>query len=341
MSSQLEKKMRIMGLSTSIANSKDVAEWMGITQANTFNFHPSVRPVSLEIHIQGFDNNNRESRLLSMTKPTFESISKYSKNKAAIVFCSDRKQTRLMALDLISLGTISDESTSLVSEDSERRDKRGRSMFLSVPKEQVADLLDMVKEEGLKYVLQFGVGFLHDGLLNHDKNIVRELFNGGIIQVLVVTYNLCWEISDLYSYLAVVVDPERYDGQEHRFVEYSIPVMLQMMGRTSRPAIDDSGKFIVFCHTPKKEYFKKFLYESFPVESHLDHFLHDHLNAEIIAQTIESKHDAIDWITWTFLYRRITQNPNYYNLQVNLRTLNINFYSQYLEMLLMIICPNF
>jgi pre-mRNA-splicing helicase BRR2 len=43
--------------------------------------------------------------------------------------------------------------------------------------------------------------------------------------------------------------------------------------------------------------------------------LHDHLNAEIVSQIIETKHDAIDWITWTFYYRRLTKNPNYYNLQ--------------------------
>lgn len=52
------------------------------------------------------------------------------------------------------------------------------------------------------------------------------------------------------------------------------------------------------------------------VESHLDHYLHDHFVAEIVTRTIENKQDAVDYLTWTFYYRRLGQNPNYYNMQV-------------------------
>lgn len=38
---------------------------------------------------------------------------------------------------------------------------------------------------------------------------------------------------------------------------------------------------LLLCHGPKKEYYKKFLFEPYPVESHLDAFLHDHLAAEV------------------------------------------------------------
>lgn len=72
---------------------------------------------------------------------------------------------------------------------------------------------------------------------------------------------------------------------------------------------------MILCQSSKKDFFKKFLYEPLPVESHLDHCLHDHFNAEIVTKTIENKQDAVDYLTWTFLYRRMTQNPNYYNLQ--------------------------
>lgn len=70
------------------------------------------------------------------------------------------------------------------------------------------------------------------------------------------------------------------------------------------------------CHTPRKEYYKKFLYEAFPVESHLDHALADHLNAEIVSRNVTSQQAAMDFLTWTFYYRRLAQNPNYYNMPV-------------------------
>lgn len=57
---EIEKRTRIVALSTSIANAKDVANWLGIVYpTNCFNFHPSVRPTPLQIHIQGFDHNNK------------------------------------------------------------------------------------------------------------------------------------------------------------------------------------------------------------------------------------------------------------------------------------------
>jgi pre-mRNA-splicing helicase BRR2 len=69
------------------------------------------------------------------------------------------------------------------------------------------------------------------------------------------------------------------------------------------------------CQSSKTEFLRKFLSEPLPVESHLDHCLQDHFNAEIVSKSISKKQDSIDYLTWTFFYRRITQNPNYYNLQ--------------------------
>jgi pre-mRNA-splicing helicase BRR2 len=105
-----------------------------------------------------------------------------------------------------------------------------------------------------------------------------------------------------------------YEGKERRFVDYSITDIMQMVGLAGRPGEDGVGKSVLLCYAPKKDNLKKLMHDPLPIESHLDRYLHDHLNAEVVTKTIENKQDAVDYLTWTFFYRRLAQNPNYYNL---------------------------
>jgi replicative superfamily II helicase len=43
-----------------------------------------------------------------------------------------------------------------------------------------------------------------------------------------------------------------------------------MIGRAGRPQFDDSGVAMVYVQDIKKNFYKKFLYEPFPVESRFD-----------------------------------------------------------------------
>ena len=101
-SSQIERKIRIVALSSSVANSKDLGQWLGASTHGLFSFHPNVRPVPLELHIQGFTITHTPSRLVAMIKPVYHSICKYSPKRPAIIFVPSRKQTRLTAVDLLT-----------------------------------------------------------------------------------------------------------------------------------------------------------------------------------------------------------------------------------------------
>ncbi|XP_057451214.1 DExH-box ATP-dependent RNA helicase DExH12-like [Lotus japonicus] len=297
--SQVENKIRIVALSTSLANAKDLGEWIGATSHGLFNFPPGVRPVPLEIHIQGIDIANFEARMQAMTKPTYTAIVQHAKNgKPALVFVPTRKHVRLTAVDLITYS----------GADS------GEKPFLLRSIEEIDPFLNKISDEMLKVTLREGVGYLHEGLNSLDQDIVTQLFEAGWIQVCVLSSSMCWGLA-LSAHLVVVMGTQYYDGRENAQSDYPVTDLLQMMGHASRPLVDNSGKCVILCHAPRKEYYKKFLYEAFPVESHLHHFLHDNLNAEIVAGIVENKQDAVDYLTWTFMYRRLTQNPNYYNLQ--------------------------
>ncbi|XP_074274813.1 DExH-box ATP-dependent RNA helicase DExH12-like [Silene latifolia] len=303
--SQVENKIRIVALSTSLANAKDLGEWIGATSHGLFNFPPGVRPVPLEIHIQGVDIANFEARMQAMTKPTYTAIVQHAIverrkiHKPAIVYVPTRKHASLTALDLVAYTP---------------GESKEEPLFLLHFLEELEPFTDKIKDPTLKTTLRAGVGFLHEGLCSTDQDIVSQLFEAGWIQVCVMTSSMCWGVP-LLAHLVVVMGTQHYDGRENAHTDYPVTDLLQMMGHASRPLLDKSGKCVILCHAPRKEYYKKFLYEAFPVESHLHHYLHDNLNAEIVVGVVESKQDAVDYLTWTFMYRRLTQNPNYYNLQ--------------------------
>jgi replicative superfamily II helicase len=67
--------------------------------------------------------------------------------------------------------------------------------------------------------------------------------------------------------------------------------------------------------------------EALPLESKLADNLHDFLNSEVASGTITSKQEAVDWLTLTFLFRRLGPNPNFYNLASRLPAEINNFIS--------------
>lgn len=52
-------------------------------------------------------------------------------------------------------------------------------------------------------------------------------------------------------------------------MDFPITDVLQMMGRAGRPQYDKHGVAVIMVHEPKKSFYRKFLYEPFPVESSL------------------------------------------------------------------------
>ncbi|PZC71643.1 hypothetical protein B5X24_HaOG212854 [Helicoverpa armigera] len=146
------------------------------------------------------------------------------------------------------------------------------------------------------------------------RRLVQQLLESGAIQLCVVAAELAWALA-AHVHTVIVADTHVYNGKLHAYEQYPISTVLQMVGRACRPLEDQQAVAVLMCVQHHKTFFTKLLNDCLPLESHLDHRLHDHMNAEIVTKTIENKQDAVDYLTWTFLYRRLTQNPNYYNLQ--------------------------
>jgi len=243
-----------------------------------------------------------------------------------------------------------------------------RTQFLAMRDEDLQPILAQLRDENLKLSLPFGIGLHHAGLVDTDRRLVEELFvnrkiqarrptrrraaragrvradrsgghEGGRLlaarrQVLIATSTLAWGVNSP-THLVVIKGTEFFDAKAHRYVDMPITDVLQMMGRAGRPQYDDSGIAVVFVHDVKKNFYKKFLYEPFPVgwpdgpcprraprrgaaQRRAAGRERERVGwcrpRQVVAGTIQSRQDALDYLHWTFYYRRVLMNPSYYGL---------------------------
>ncbi|KAH9830081.1 Sec63-domain-containing protein [Rhodofomes roseus] len=297
-SAQTELKTRIVACGVSLANARDLGEWMGAPSHAIFNFPPSARPLDMDIHLQSFNIPHFPSLMIGMSKPAYLAILEYSPTKPVIIFVPSRRQCQLTADDILTHCGADDDS----------------NRFLNIEEADLQPHLDHISDPGLVETLKHGIGYYHEALSKQDKKIVERLFQSGAIQVLIASKDTAWNLP-VASYMVIIMGVQFYEGKEHRYVDYPVMDVLQMLGRACRPMEDDKSRCVLMCQQTRKDFYKKFLAEGLPIESHLPtHMLHDYFLAEIAVKTIENKQDAMDILTWTYFYRRMTQNPNYYNL---------------------------
>ncbi|KAL9092972.1 MAG: hypothetical protein Q9159_000596 [Coniocarpon cinnabarinum] len=292
-----ESDLRIIGLSVPLSNGRDVGEWLGARKHNIFNFAPNKRPIPIELHIQSFSIPHFPSMMLAMARPAYQSIVQHASDKPSMVFVSGRKQVRRTALDILGC---------CIADDAEDR-------FLYTSIGEIQRVLDRVKEPALAESLTHGIGYHHEALSVFDKQAVRYLFQQGAIQVVIASRDCCWEI-DFNAHLVVVMGTQFFDGHEHRYVDYPIAEVLQMFGRSGRSGVDRMSRGVLMVPSVKRDYYRKFLNEALPIESHLPSYLHDAFVSEISTKMIASNQDAVDWTTYTYFYRRLLANPSFYGL---------------------------
>ena len=116
----------------------------------------------------------------------------------------------------------------------------------------------------LKDTLVNGVAYLHEGLSDIESLTVQQLFQAGIVQVIVISRSLAWSLT-ISAYLVIVMDTQYYNGkvgivnftvvllfitsplhitlpiQIHSYEDYAISDVLQMVGQANRPLVDDDS----------------------------------------------------------------------------------------------------
>ena len=289
MRSMMISGMRIFGLAHAcVSNLADLSSWLGVSGGNfAFNFPPFARASSLEVHMHGVDVFNRTIRQSAMLRPLFNLVSK-ARDQVVIV-ATDKRQTRLVAADLVIQRDIHrfDTNLELITEYA--------SLFSS--------------EDALAVSIQHGIGYIHNAMSEKEKWNMIALYQSKAIQLLIVSFDLLWTLdtNSVRASTVVVVDTNYYSASEQQFVDYKAVDFLRILSFAT-------DKVFVFTVSSRRDFYKKFINEPLMIESGLDILTSDFVNAEISNGSIKSRQECIDWITWTLYYRRLTGNPNFYSL---------------------------
>ena len=263
-------------------NGNDVGEWIGATSDSLFNFHPSARPVPLEIFSEGVVRMESIQTL----------ITQHAKNEEHILVYVPTKENIEEAFEILI--------SCLHAEPRELTIQQQEAFEAAVCK--ISDLK-------LQLVLTVGVAFLHEGLKNDDCEVIIRLFEAGLIRLCMLSSGMCWSVS-LSAPLVVLIDTDLFD---YYGPNYPITDLLRMTGQAGRQSIDSVGKVLILCPQGKKSCYNIFLNEVLPLESNLHHCLPDTLNARVVAGIIKNIRDGVNYLAETFLCRRLHKNPSYYD----------------------------
>jgi len=226
---ELVPQAQILGLSATIKNAKELAEWLHaellISDYRPVELHEGLY---LNSKIQFYGKSGYE--LNEHLQPE-HSIFDNTKNldKQALYFVSSRRNAESLAENLATFNRKN-------STDKTRLFKLSQEILdvLEIPTRQCKKLSECIRN---------GIAFHHAGLLFKQKKLIEENFKSGIIDAIVATPTLAFGVN-LPAFRVIIRDIKRYySGYGSRF----IPVLeyKQFCGRCGRPQYDEWGESIL------------------------------------------------------------------------------------------------
>ncbi|MEQ2307495.1 ATP-dependent DNA helicase MER3 [Ameca splendens] len=291
--------MRFVAVSATIPNISDIADWLsnGSEPAMYLSMDESHRPVKLWKVVLGFPCSGTQTEFkfdLSLNYKMANIIQTYADQKPTLVFCSTRKGAQ--------------QSAAVLAKDA-------RFIMNFEHKRRLMKYTNSVLDSKLRDLMMLGVGYHHAGVDVSDRKLVEEAFTLGDLPVLFTTRTLAMGVN-LPAHLVVIKSTTQYVAGSCE--EYSEADILQMIGRAGRPQFDTSATAVIMTKVQTREKYMKLMNGMEIIESSLHSHLMEHLNAEIVLQTISDVNMALDWIRSTFLYIRAIKNPSHYGFSANL-----------------------
>ncbi|KAH7825363.1 putative RNA helicase-related protein required for pre-mRNA splicing, related [Monocercomonoides exilis] len=159
-----------------------------------------------------------------------------------------------------------------------------------------------------------GVALLYDGQPPAVQQTLRFLYRAGFLRLLILPHSHAGLLGAERAKLVVVAGATVFDTHARRQVDLPPTDLYQILGRAGRYGCDDRADVCVLLQMSKREVYRRFVNDPLPIESQLPMQLEDILNTQIAASSIVDVGGAVNYLTWTYLYRRLTQNPILYGI---------------------------
>lgn len=228
----------------------------------------------LDIHIISMPQQHLPSLVLAGTRRCLD------KSSRVVVFVEDYRQAKQTALDLSAL----------------------KSTDCDVP-------IDVHDDKVLKETLPKGVVYLHEEMPSDLKNNILEAVERGDIMHVAMSRESIWSVScnQLSFDHVVILGTGQFVPQRNAVVEYQQHEIVRMM--------QFANKSVMIITMKSREYLYHRM-RPLVCESGLRtaDLLSDHLNSAIANRSVQNRQDAVDLLTWTWMYRRLIDNPNYYGM---------------------------
>ncbi|KAL6450180.1 BRR2 Pre-mRNA-splicing helicase BRR2 [Candida maltosa Xu316] len=295
MTSQWEDySLRVVGLSSPILNCRDVADWLGISKSEIYNFPSQSRQNTInEIKLTVDDQDNHVKM--------FKELSKLNTGlKKSVVFCSTYKK----AVELAQL-----TMQRMESEDWRKVDLLKLNKYIS-----------KVQDPVLKELLAKGIALYYTGMSRVDQLIVERLFELNSLGVLYCTKDTCQFAPSGDN--VMIVGTSYYEGYEHRYIDYTLNEIFEMIG-----CCHNDGTVHIYTSQQMVDFYGGFIDLGLPVESLLPNALHEFFINGIGNGIIRERQNCIDLLTFTFFYKRLLKNASFYDL----KEVSNNAVSEYLS----------
>ena len=312
----LEKKPQIVGLSATITNSKELAEWLDCKLVENY-----WRPVPLTEGVcdggQVVMNDGKTFEIERSLRgtPIDLGVQSVMQGGQSLVFAETRTRSK-------SLATKASDAILQLLKTNETTELEKVSKKILANNEHT----DLVKT--LATLVKKGVAFHHAGLNQNCREIIETEFRKGTIKLLSSTPTLAAGVN-LPARRVVISNINRYNAKVGANRPISVLEYKQLCGRAGRPQYDDYGESIIVGNGNTEDLIEYYINgQPEPIVSKItdDKSLRTHVLSVIVTNPGIKKEEILDFFLQTLGGRQSRKPTIKFAIDISLRFLS----SQYL-----------